>query len=265
MPGATGAIDAVMRDAAPRGQPLAERFMSELGRRRRAPDRPLPSQYHAMAATIVGTDAVRVATDPVSRDALRSVGKVAATVDDVIHLDRPIGQARPDVIAHELTHVAHPSPAPRFFDDDRDSPEERRADAVATLMRSAAPSIVRRAPATEETMDHGDVGGTVSAASLAARLAGTEPGDTIRRWRTGKTPGAPTMGGNRARSAAAPQAPPPSSSVVAPQPEVVQNESPPSAPDAPDLATQFDRILELLEERILTELERRGGRLRTGF
>jgi len=33
----------------------------------------------------------------------------------------------------------------------------------------------------------------------------------------------------------------------------------------PDLSTQFDRILELLEDRILRELERRGGRFRGGF
>ena len=36
-------------------------------------------------------------------------------------------------------------------------------------------------------------------------------------------------------------------------------------PAATDVLDQFDRILELLEDRIITELERRGGRFRGGF
>jgi hypothetical protein len=31
------------------------------------------------------------------------------------------------------------------------------------------------------------------------------------------------------------------------------------------LLSQFDRIVELLEDRIIAELERRGGRFRGGF
>ena len=38
-----------------------------------------------------------------------------------------------------------------------------------------------------------------------------------------------------------------------------------SAAGGADIGTQFEQILELLEDRILRELERRGGRFRGGF
>jgi hypothetical protein len=77
---------------------------------------------------------------------------VAATTGDTIHLDPDaVPRSRLDeVVAHELTHIAHPSPAPRFFDDIDDSPEERRAEQVARVMARSplAPSSSVVAPSS---------------------------------------------------------------------------------------------------------------------
>ena len=95
---------------------------------------------------------------PGLRRALARVGKLAATTGDTIHLASP--RPAPEVIAHELTHVAHPSPVPRFFDDDDRGPEERQAEQVAAIMRRAPilPRTRRRPPRAAEPS------GTISAA-----------------------------------------------------------------------------------------------------
>src|SRR5690606_30698437 len=108
----------------------------EVLRRAPAAPAPLPRHWRPLARAITGTRHVRVSTNSGSRAALRAAGKVAATTGDVIHLARPLrSEADAPLLAHELTHVASPSPAPRFFDDHRDSPEERRAELVADVIR----------------------------------------------------------------------------------------------------------------------------------
>jgi hypothetical protein len=270
--GASGTSDGGLLDAIVRGPvgdaPIADRFMAELSRTRAARPTPLPERLRPMADLIAGGAAPRVSHDVASRQALRSVGKLAATVGDVIHLDRSVNQVPTEVLAHELTHVAHPSPAPRFFADDRPSAEERRAETIGKLMRSTAPAVIRRAPSQDTTPGSG----AISAAALAGQITGTGGDNVIRRWNTaaprGSSRSAATIGANRGGSASAPASAP----VPAPAaPSAPSARSAPSSPadqsatQAPDLVSQFDRILELLEERVLRELERRGGRLRGGF
>ncbi len=125
---------------------LADQFMTELSQTIRRTPAPLPMPFRPMSDAITGGRRVMLSTDPASRRALRSVGKIAATTGDTIHLDHAaIPRRRLDeVVAHELTHVAHPSPTPRFFDDIDDSPEERRAEKVASIM--ARSPLRRRRP-----------------------------------------------------------------------------------------------------------------------
>ncbi len=188
-----------------------------------------------MADHIAGRRQVLLATDTASRRALRSVGKVAATTGDTIHLDPAAtgGSRLNTVIAHELTHIASPSPVPRFFDDVVDSPEERRADATARVMARSplaptssvltAPGAATRTVATDrggvvrrtpsDTTPH-SAPGVVSAESLAAsitrsgsaarRSASTnaQPAgdDLIRRLDSSEaSPRRPAIGGHRAR------------------------------------------------------------------
>ena len=190
----SGQIESVPSSSRDAGVSLADQFMTQLSGAIRRTPAPLPMPFRPMAEAIAGPRRVMLSTDESSRKALRSVGKVAASTGDTIHLDPdPIPSARlAEVMAHELTHVAHPSPTPRFFDDLDDSPEERRAECVAAVMaRSpvaptastvrpspggpvsssrAARQVVRRSadsqasPSTEP--------GTISADALAAQLKG---------------------------------------------------------------------------------------------
>lgn len=152
----------------------------------RRPDR-LPSTYRPMSDAITGGRRVMLSSDSNSRRALRSVGKVAATTNDVIHLDTTMTPRHrlDEVIAHELTHVAHPSPTPRFFDDIDHSPEERKAEQMAELIARSplapnSPAASRRPkPSTDDTIrrtpatrSNSPSGGTTSAASLASRISG---------------------------------------------------------------------------------------------
>jgi hypothetical protein len=285
----------VMRPA----ERLAEQFMSELSRTVRRTPAPLPTTYRPMADTIAGGRTVMLSTDPASRRALRSVRKVAATTGDTIHLDPASVPTRrlDEVIAHELTHVAHPSPTPRFFDDIDDSPEERKAEQIARVMarsplapsasvvapggRTTRADVVRRSPAPTTTTTTTSPG-TVSADALAARLTGStsaarssspsshstpsisaSPGrtDTIRRSPAPpsnltstlpSTPSDPAV----IRRAISPTTPQSSSVDIASSPAVEMSDD--------DFIEHFrsnlPEIMSLIEDRMIIELERRGGR-----
>lgn len=273
------------------GAMLADRFMIELAQTARPQAAPLPTPFRSMAEHIAGRRPVMLSTDTVSRRALRSVGKRAATVGDTIHLDAPAHRlVAPDrrlaeVVAHELTHVAHASPAPRFFDDVDESPEERRADRVARAMtrgplsptastlpaphlpsRPAAPSgapVIRRIPSTPASP------GTINAADLAASITGTSASDVVRRMPT--TTKAPER----------PQQAAPASPMTAPRPPQPAAEAPTNAPSAnaapgaavaisdeafrAQLERNLDVILRRVEDHIMIDIERRGGRSWRGF
>lgn len=171
--------------ASPEG---AARAFDDVIRRMPAAPSALPMSWRPLATAVIGQQRVRVSTNTGSRAALAAAGKVAATTGDTIHLARPLaGPADAPLLAHELTHVAAPSPRPRFFDDDRDSPEERRAEAIAAVIRrspvlprpaagGSTPSVLgrtapvisrhRAAPAPAPSP------GTTSADDLVQRLAG---------------------------------------------------------------------------------------------
>ena len=166
----------------PGGGGAAEAFSAVMRAEPPVAPRPLPATLRPLAAAIVGHTAVEMRTDHAARRALAAAGKRAATVGNVIHLQRtPELVADRALIAHELTHVAHPSAEPRFFDDDRPSVEEARAEEIARLVQRAplpalAPSAPARLPerpapaaARTSTIDQ-----TLDAAELAARLAGAE-------------------------------------------------------------------------------------------
>jgi hypothetical protein len=189
---------------------------------------------------------------------------VAATTDEVIHLDRAPSAASPELIAHELAHIAHPSPTPRFFADPVRGPEERQADEIARVMR-AAPVLPRVAGAGDADKPAATVsaapasvvqrsarpsvssGNTVSASELAARISGTAAPIVQRRF---------TASPEIANDAVAP---------VAPPQQAGANQSAFTGATTTDSLDQFQRLVEMLEERIIVELERRGGRFRGGL
>ena len=268
--------------AAPRDDDLAERFMSELSRSIRRSPAPLPTPFRPMADHITGGRKVLLATDDASRRALRSVGKVAATTGDTIHLDTAAATRKGlnAVVAHELTHVANPSPAPRFFDDVVDSPEERRADATARIMarsplaptssilsapgttaRRSADTTIRRSPAAPTPTSGSTTPGSVSASALAASITGGSTAsspDVIRRWNTAQPSGRPPEIGSarqRGNSTTSPTAVEPAAPAFSLQ-----------SPDAQrwfeqQLERNIDTIVRRIRDQVVIDLERRGGRL----
>ena len=262
--------------------------MSVLSETIRRSPAPLPTTYRPLADAIAGPRPVMLSTDAASRKALRSVGKVAATTGDTIHLDRQaVSAARLDeVMAHELTHIAHPSPAPRFFDDLDDSPEERRAEQVARVMARSplAPSATTSAPPVRRRSDERTIRrsidnstrqptapsgpGTVSAGALAAsltRTAGSHGGSHggsdggVQRWHTAPPTEAPkprpTLGSHRSSAPTSSE-----STRSAPEPKDVFGSERSAEWFRQQLDANMQRVVRQLEDRMIVELERRGGR-----
>jgi len=264
--------------ALPRTTAAAE-FLDELSRHQQPTPQPLPIEYRPLATAIVGErQPVRVSTSHASRRALARVGKRAATTGDTIHLDRP--RPTPEVIAHELTHVAHPSPTPRFFADDDRGPEERQAEQVAAVMRrspilpttSAAAAMNRPPTATSTaTARTSPTRGpdTVSASALAAAITGHTSTGAVQRKQVVAPATSATTSPDTIRRAD-PSTTAPTIATLPPSPSTNTTEGASSDQSAlrstpADTRAQFELILELLEERILAQLERRGGRYRGGF
>jgi hypothetical protein len=252
----------------------ATEFLDELSRHRQPAPQPLPIEYRPLATAIVGErQPVRVSTSHVSRRALARVGKRAATTGDTIHLDHP--RPTPEILAHELTHVAHPSPTPRFFDDDVRGPEERQAEQVAAVMRRApilptTSAAAMRTPTTAATATPATRGpGTVSAAALAASITGHTSGSYVQRKLVDAPAATAPTSPDTIRRAETSTTPSPIATLP-PSPATSNAESDPLdlstlRANPADTRAQFELILELLEERILAQLERRGGRYRGGF
>lgn len=158
-------------ESAPTEGSAAEAFAAVLRDSPSIAPRPLPESIRTLAAVIVGHASVSMRTDHVARRALAAAGKRAATTGSVIHLHRtPDPRADRALLAHELTHVAHPSPLPRFFDDDRRSDEERRAEDIARLVQRS-PVLTR--PAATPVALAGEADSTSSRESATSRRAAT--------------------------------------------------------------------------------------------
>lgn len=297
------------------GVSLADRFLAELARHRTQTTQALPAHFRPLSRTLVGERPVRVATGAPTRRALAAVGKEAATTGGTIHLARRPDSSRRsvEIVAHELTHAASPSPEPRFFDDDRDSPEERRAEVIGRIMArnqaSVAPPgamVAARADAPERRVGtaHLPVGSPMhmlntSASSgppvpAVARRARPDSGDTvtadqmIQRLTAGggsggriqRSPDHPsttlqrdTMTDTQPSTTTSPGAPGPSGSGT---PDEHGDDN--AGGDAPSLVGRFfdgmtsseyhdfvDAVVDALEDRIVGELERRGGHLPRRF
>jgi hypothetical protein len=255
---------------------LAERFLGQLAASVQRRPAPLPVSYQPMADVIASGQRVMLSSDGASRRALRSVGKVAATTNNVIHIDRSATSPRmmDEVIAHELTHVAHPSAAPRFFDDIDDSPEERQAEAVARVMARSplAPSSSTVAPPAtvgaagprariqrRSTVPGGASGGsepTISASAMAASITQTQQPNNVQRLASGPQSASGGSPSNAASPTGTRQRDMPSTPSIAQQ----LGESAEAAEWFVDqLQRNFHRLVSDLEAQMIVELERRGG------
>jgi hypothetical protein len=166
-------------------RPTPDRFLDVLHASPAPAVQRLPQRFATLARTVTGGTDVVVRHDSAARAALAAVGKRAATIGNTIVLpERPGASTDIGVLAHELTHVAHPSPVPRFYADDHDSAEERQADAVAQLIRRS-PTL--RSPSSDASAP------PIATSDLAARTPSN----------------APVLGAHRAAGIAAQLTPPP--------------------------------------------------------
>jgi len=214
------------------------RFLAELSRQPADPVTPLPPRFTPLARAIAGNRPVTVRSGPATTRALSTVGKAAATVDNVIHLASPaaVMPPSPEVVAHELVHAARPSPIPRFFDDDHHSAEEDLARSTGQLMRAITPpseaieavGARTRGTAGLAVSGGGGLGAGAGIFGLLGGAASTAPpsssGNVIRRLTatassatTASTPSAPAAPTPAAAPSAPPESPPDPSTQSSPE------------------------------------------------
>lgn len=217
----------------------------------------LPQRFEPIARAILPRpDQVRVSTGTASRKALSSVGKVAATSGNIVHLARDLDDSPQsiDILAHELTHVANPSPLVRFFNDDRDSKEERLANEMGSVMAKAPVGTPPASPPPPPAGRSPQGGGGSSGAGTSWGPGNMPP----------LPPTPPSFGGGAGAGESTPTPPPAGAApgLLAPWANQDQKnadgEGAAGAAGVPTL--DVDRLLDALESRIIRELERRGRR-----
>lgn len=212
------------------------------------PSSALPERFRPLTSALVARR-VRIAHGSASRAALRSVGRPAATLGNVVHLaSAPDGSvATRELLAHELVHAANAPTRPRFYAEPGHDAEEHHANSVGRLARTVRPSTV---PAT-----------------AIRRSTGTPVLPRVVQRVEAPTPSAP---------APTPAPEPVVQRAVAPQaaqrPTVRRSTANPVAPKANGdegstsaTINDLESLIDILERRILLELERRGGRARGGW
>jgi hypothetical protein len=251
---------------------------------------PLPSAFHDLARSITGrAHPPRYTTGPATRRALSAAGALGATTGTVVHLGAPptAGPQVAAVLAHELSHARTPVSRPRFLLGGLTGGDDDERQALATGRRylgglteglpggpsGAAESVgagivgnlpvgrdmapvaematqVARAAVLEATAATSGIASSLS--SAGSQLAGGASGlvDSATSAVSGATApvgdGAP--GGGDAPGGAPGGAP--GASVV----------SGPGGTKAAATPLDPDRVIEVVQERLLREIERRGGR-----
>lgn len=237
------------------------------------PARPLPESFRALVRSVTGSPrTVTYTSGPATRAALHASGASAATSRGVLHLPEHPHEGAPStvaLVAHELAHLGSAVVRPRFLLRDRAAhvdDDERHALGVG----DAAGPGVAGLPVAGAGRGVLEVARRAAAAAVAEALpatagpVGTDGGEGATAEPVGWG-GEPSPGGASESTASrtAPAAPGP---VGAPGGQPGAASAPTGATGAPNAAPgtgvlpDMDRVVEALEERLLVELERRGGR-----
>jgi len=268
---------------------MQRRFLDALAEQGGSKASALPDRFRPLARSLAGRP-ILVSHDAASRAALRAVDRPAATLGNVVHLQRSPDSSpnTMEVLAHELVHAASAPSSPRFFGEpDRDH-EEQRAHQVGRVARQA--SVERIDPASlplgkesvvlpriiQRTTD-------TPASSVAAGLSAASP--SVQRAPSGSSANSSSTSGGSSGQAIDHTAGGYAAEVFggsggvsgmvqrAMQDNVIRRD-PSGGADLPsglaadsDISTslrlnQLDELIELIERRVINELERRGGRVR---
>jgi hypothetical protein len=242
--------------------------------------RSLPPPFHALARAITGRPRPpQYTTGPATRGALAAAGALGATTGTVVHLPRPpVTSVDAAVLAHELTHTRSPVRRPRFLlsgasalldDDERQALAAGRRPAGVAAAEPVGAGIVDQLPVG------GGMGAVAEVAVRAAKAAVIEAGaaplsampDAATSWTAGATESG--FGGSLAGTASGPAGvaaagsrAPGGPDRVGPSGTTGQPAGAGGAPGGGVVAANLDpdRVMEIIEERLVREIERRGGR-----
>jgi hypothetical protein len=264
-------------------------FRAALRHRHVERPRSFPAAWTPLARSLVGsTTAPQLVAGPLARAVLAGSGVSAATIGRNVYLSAAPDIANPhdrQVVAHEFVHVAAPSSRPRFHGGPLDR-EERHARRVGRLAATSAPAglsslAVGRLPVCGGGSHHHDRTSTVSAASVAStasvvqRATGSEHASTAVA-RSAGTSDTASVRANPKRSSSgavpiqpstAPGATNPTGSPAVPtdQSNQTNQNDQTSHTNSTIRRDEIDALLEALEDRVLADLERRGGRFAGEF
>jgi hypothetical protein len=240
--------------------------------------RPLPAAFHAMATAITGRARPPLfTTGPATRTALAAAGALGATTGTVVHLPAAptAAPAVSAVLAHELTHTRSPVRRPRFLLDGASGlldDDERQALAAGREKLSGATGagIVDSLPVG------GGMGAVGEVATRAARAAVLEATASpigsalggLSSFGGGIAADATSAAGGTARSAGDA-----ASGMISAVSETATDAMSAASgaasgvagavggvADAARTALDPDKVVEIVEQRLLREIERRGGR-----
>ena len=238
--------------------------------------RALPGAFHAMASAITGRARPPLfTTGPATRGALAAAGALGATTGTVVHLPS-VPTAAPSaaaVLAHELTHTRNPVRRPRFLlgggstllDDDERQALSAGRDRLAQASTTGA-GIVDSLPVGGGLGAVGDVA-TRAARAAVLEASGSPMGGAFPGLSAGAGPASAAAAGVEQAGSAAmgtASATLDSAAGAVSQPATAGSgalgSGSSAAAGAAKAALDPDQIVEIVEQRLLREIERRGGR-----
>jgi hypothetical protein len=244
-----------------RGSHAEQRWRIAIARTPLEAPRAFPDRLLPMVRTLTGATTATYTTGSATRLALRAAGARGATTRTTIHLPTTPDRADLGLLAHELSHARTALPRPRFSLRTHDSTadtEERAAQRTAnTVLRAPTGGRIATLPVGKAA------GGTAAVMDAAVQAAKEAAHDLIHR--SGLT-GKPT-------NAAATEAPTTTvfgSSAEAPSSTPADGaarkaETALTRPATTTHLPTVDDLVRAVEQRVLSQLERRGGRYSAAF
>jgi hypothetical protein len=243
---------------------------------------PLPASLLRWGRAVSGRSAPRFTSGPATRAALGAAGALGASTADVVHLSTPPSSrsSTDPILRHELVHLRRPLSRTRFLlagqdgslDDEERETRARAADGGSAL--NAGAGIVAGLPVA-------GIGGGQAIAGLAKATAAQAVSEVLATGRIGGgtndigLPAADSAGSPQTGAAFAPQSPAGGSTPgdgatlgsgggeasAGRQQGGPTGGSQAAAGEGGALSLQMvDQMVMALEDRVLAEIERRGGR-----